>query len=118
MVSLYLRDKGVRQFVNLGAGMDTRPFRISQLEATETTWFEVDFPAVTEYKNTMLASANAQPKCARHCVVANLTQKGWTAELEKKGFDPKAPTLYLLFPTLRFFILFLIVPFPGGWLKD
>lgn len=50
-----LTAQGVDLVLNLGAGMDTRPYRLD-LPAT-TTWIEVDYPAIIELKAQKLAKA-------------------------------------------------------------
>ena len=51
--------EGVDTIVNLGAGLDTRPYR---MELPETLrWVEVDFPAVIDVKNEQLI--DDRPNC-------------------------------------------------------
>lgn len=54
-----LISEGVDTIINLGCGVDTRPYRLS-LPAT-LRWIEVDFPHMIELKNTRLA--REKPKC-------------------------------------------------------
>jgi len=75
--------------------MDTRPFRMECL-TPDTHWFEVDFEHVLAYKNDVMDSLNAKPKCTRHCLTANVTEKEWTNHLSSAGFDANAPTLWIL----------------------
>jgi methyltransferase (TIGR00027 family) len=51
--------KGVDTVINLGAGLDTRPYRM-QLPNT-LRWIEVDFRPTVDYKNVLLK--DDQPKC-------------------------------------------------------
>lgn len=51
--------QGVDAVVNLGAGLDTRPYRMD-LPAT-LQWVEADFPQMVEYKNSRLAGET--PRC-------------------------------------------------------
>lgn len=46
--------EGAELVVNLGAGLDTRPYRMEGLPST-LRWVEADFPHMVEYKNQMLA---------------------------------------------------------------
>ncbi|MCA9258994.1 MAG: SAM-dependent methyltransferase [Planctomycetales bacterium] len=46
-------DSGADTVVNLGAGLDTRPYRMALPESLR--WVEVDFPGIIQYKNNMLA---------------------------------------------------------------
>ena len=41
------------QIVILGAGLDTRPYRLSALDGDNTV-FEIDFPIINEYKGEIL----------------------------------------------------------------
>ncbi len=43
---------GKRQFVVLGAGLDSRPYRFSL--PPDVLWFEVDFGSILEYKRRIL----------------------------------------------------------------
>lgn len=45
---------GVDTVVNLGAGMDTRPYRMDL--PPHTRWVEIDFPSIVEIKNARLAA--------------------------------------------------------------
>ena len=47
-------DLGVTTVLNLGAGLDTRPYRMEIKGRVD--WIEVDFPGMIAYKNTHLAS--------------------------------------------------------------
>lgn len=44
--------KGVDTVINLGAGLDTRPYRMNL--PADLTWIEVDFKNIIDYKNEML----------------------------------------------------------------
>jgi methyltransferase (TIGR00027 family) len=50
---------GVNQVVNLGAGLDTRPYRLALPPSLH--WVEIDLPAVQDYKEEILAPA--VPRC-------------------------------------------------------
>lgn len=45
--------EGVDTVINLGAGLDTRPYRLELPQVLR--WVEVDYPSVIEHKNTVLA---------------------------------------------------------------
>jgi methyltransferase (TIGR00027 family) len=51
--------EGYTTVINLGAGLDTRPYRLSL--PPETHWIEVDFPEIIALKNAKLK--DAKPKC-------------------------------------------------------
>jgi len=61
--------QGVNAVLNLGAGLDTRPYRMEL--PRELRWVEADFPSLIEYKNEKLAKA--QPHCALERVALNLS---------------------------------------------
>jgi len=50
---------GVRLFVNLGAGLDTRPYRLEL--PPDTRWVEADYPGVIAYKESRLERET--PRC-------------------------------------------------------
>ena len=76
--------------------MDTRAFRFNYAEGSH--YYEVDFPAVLDYKNSVLEKAGVQPKCARHCLTADVTQQGWVERLKENGYNPQETTLYVTYP--------------------
>jgi methyltransferase (TIGR00027 family) len=59
---------GVDTVVNLGAGLDTRPYRMS-LPST-LSWFEVDLPKIVALKNERLRGE--QPRCRLERIAADL----------------------------------------------
>lgn len=83
---------GCRQVVLLAAGLDTRAFRLAWPEGTRL--FEIDLPDVIEFKNSVLASRAARPRCERITVEADL-REDWAARLTKAGFDGARPTAWL-----------------------
>lgn len=93
----YLRrishENAIRQIVLVAAGLDTRAFRLDW--PASTCIFEMDQPAVLEYKEQVLRSMAAQPGCERHTIAADLTQP-WKAALVEAGFDPQKPSGWLL----------------------
>jgi len=60
---------GIDTVVNLGAGLDTRPYRM-ELPAT-LRWIEVDFPNIIAYKNEKLAGE--KPVCRLERIAADLS---------------------------------------------
>lgn len=81
----------IDQIAILGAGMDTRAFRLSWLP--ETCIYELDRPEVLEKKESILQDIPA--KCQRICVAADLGQL-WSSQLLAAGFQAEKPTLWLL----------------------
>jgi len=60
--------QGVDVVMNLGAGLDTRPYRMDLPEAL--LWIEVDYPRVIEFKDERLAGQ--QPRCKLERVALDL----------------------------------------------
>lgn len=69
--------QGVDTVLNLGAGLDTRPYRM-QLPAT-LRWVEVDFPEVIDVKNEQLAED--RPNCRLERFGFDLTNRARRREL-------------------------------------
>jgi methyltransferase (TIGR00027 family) len=61
--------RGVDTVINLGAGLDTRPYRM-KLPST-LRWIEVDFPSMIDFKNEKLK--NDQPVCQLRRIACDLT---------------------------------------------
>lgn len=63
--------KGVTTFVNLGAGLDSRPYRMNLGNSIQ--WIEVDFPHVIEHKRKHLR--DFQPTCTLESISLDLTNR-------------------------------------------
>ncbi|MEI9936519.1 MAG: SAM-dependent methyltransferase [Pseudomonadota bacterium] len=63
--------EGVGTVLNLGAGLDTRPYRMALPK--ELRWIEADFPSVVEYKDAKLAGA--RPVCVFERVAIDLSDR-------------------------------------------
>lgn len=83
----------IRQVVLLGAGLDTRAFRLGWPEKTRL--FELDQMPVLAYKAQFLQTAGSHPRCERQTIEADLTIP-WQDTLLKSGFDPNEPSGWLL----------------------
>ncbi|MFF7240025.1 class I SAM-dependent methyltransferase [Streptomyces collinus] len=83
---------GVRQVVLLGAGMDSRAFRIDWPEGTRL--FEVDTAAPLHFKARVLRQERAVPRCRRIPVAVDL-RDDWPGALAAAGHDPAAPTVWI-----------------------
>lgn len=55
--------QGVDTVINLGAGLDTRPYRMSL--PSDLNWIEVDFPKIIEHKEKLLVNENIKCKLVR-----------------------------------------------------
>lgn len=80
-----------RQVVILGAGLDTRAFRLAWPDGMRV--FEVDQPAISEFKESVLLDRRATPACTRVAVTADL-RTDWPQALLDKGFANE-PTAWL-----------------------
>jgi methyltransferase (TIGR00027 family) len=62
-------ERGIDTVINLGAGLDTRPYRMPL--PVNLRWVEVDFPHMIEYKSQLLA--NDVPACHLQRIPADLS---------------------------------------------
>ena len=91
----YLRQAvagGCGQVVLLGAGLDTRAFRFDW--PVGVRWFELDLPDVLAFKQDVLEGVDAQARCERRALAADLAGD-WAPDLGAAGFDPAVPTAWL-----------------------
>jgi methyltransferase (TIGR00027 family) len=84
---------GCRQVVLVGAGLDTRAFRMPW--PVGVSLFEIDLPAVLAFKEHVLTATDAVPRCHRVAVAADL-REDWPSRLANAGFRPAVPTVWLL----------------------
>lgn len=63
--------------VNLGSGLDTRPYRLEL--SPSVLWIEVDYPDLIQYKNTRLD--NEKPHCKLKRIPADLSVEQERADL-------------------------------------
>lgn len=84
--------KGVRQLVLLGAGLDTRAFRLDL--PSDCVVFEIDREGVLAFKEQVLTDLSAAPKAKRIPVPVDL-RDDWVTALTSVGFDPAAPSVWL-----------------------
>ena len=113
-------DFGIRQVVFVGAGLDTRAWRLDWVDGVKI--FEVDQLPVLQYKNDFMQSRQLSPRCERTCVGENiLNTRGepvlqrlprlksalgifrrdnihntWGKAVLDAGFDSSKPSLWLL----------------------
>ena len=82
---------GIRQVVILGAGMDTRAFRLPW--HPDTHLYELDQPEVIQLKESLLNVTSA--KCYRDSISIDLRQD-WSKKLIVQGFETSSPSIWLL----------------------
>jgi methyltransferase (TIGR00027 family) len=83
-----LVNKGFKQVCVLGAGLDTRPWRLETgLSKDQIKYFEVDFPEIFDYKLPILQK-NGAVELVDYCKVeADLSLPTWLRQLEQAGFN-------------------------------
>ncbi|XP_059279120.1 uncharacterized protein LOC132033226 [Lycium ferocissimum] len=96
-------DGGGAQVVILGAGMDTRAYRLSCLK--DSNIFEVDFREVLHMKTTILEAATETTDERKHQmmmakslnrVAADLRKKDWLEKLQESGLKLNKKTVWVL----------------------
>lgn len=63
--------EGYTTFVNLGAGLDTRPYRLDLPESVQ--WIEIDSPGIIQLKNEKLR--NQKPTCRLERIAVDLSNR-------------------------------------------
>lgn len=84
---------GIRQVVLLAAGLDARAFRLAWPDGVRL--FELDLPDLLAFKERVLSNRDARSRCARVVLPVDL-REDWPARLVEAGFDPSAPTAWLI----------------------
>ncbi|GGU93094.1 class I SAM-dependent methyltransferase [Streptomyces bacillaris] len=84
---------GVRQVVLVGAGLDSRAYRLEWPAGCVV--FEIDREEVLAFKHQVLDGVSAAPKAARVPVPMDL-RDDWAGALPGAGFDPAAPSVWLI----------------------
>ncbi|CAL0305834.1 unnamed protein product [Lupinus luteus] len=99
------------QVVLLGAGMDTRAYRLSCLKDSDV--FEVDFTEVLQVKMTILQAAKESAYDSQHImskaksltrVAADIRENDWLEKLQIAGFLPNKNTIWVLEGILYYLI--------------
>ena len=81
-----------RQVVILGAGLDTRAWRLGALSGARV--FEVDHPATQAYKRER-ASLLGPPLAELRFVPSDFTNDDLERALQSAGYDPNSPTIWV-----------------------
>jgi|SRR5208337_1605624 len=85
--------QGVRQYVILGAGMDTFAYRCpDMLERLHV--FEIDHPATQAFKRNRIAELGWEIPAQLHLVSLDFTQEGLDKILKRPPYDPHALTFF------------------------
>jgi methyltransferase (TIGR00027 family) len=85
--------QGVRQYVILGAGMETFAFRQPEL-MRRLHVFEIDHPATQAFKRQRLAELGWELPAHLHFVPLDFTQEGLAAALRRSPYDPQAASFF------------------------
>ena len=72
-------NQGVERILNLGAGLDTRPYRMTL--PPNTRWIEIDFPSLVRWKNEELARHT--PRCELQRMGLDLSDRAERSRLFK-----------------------------------
>ena len=83
---------GIRQAVILASGLDARAYRLDW--PAGMTVYEIDQPAVIEFKTTTLAGLGAAPAADLRTVAVDL-RDDWPAALQAAGFDASQPSAWI-----------------------
>ena len=81
----------IRQVVLLGAGMDTRAYRLDL--HPQTHFYEIDRASVLDYKESILKEVT--PKSHRHALTMDL-REAWVQPLIESGYRADEPSVWLL----------------------
>jgi methyltransferase (TIGR00027 family) len=85
--------QGVRQYVILGAGMDTFAWRRPDLLARLKV-FEIDHPATQAHKRQRLREAGLEPPAGLNFLPVDFGRDNLAAALKRSPYDPQAPTFF------------------------
>lgn len=83
---------GLAQAVIVAAGLDARAWRLPWVGGT--TLFEIDQPAVLDFKTAALREHGDAPSVSRYVPVPADLFDGWPDVLCDAGFDPAEPTAW------------------------
>ncbi|HEY2432849.1 MAG TPA: class I SAM-dependent methyltransferase [Vicinamibacterales bacterium] len=87
------RDRGVRQYVILGAGLDTFAYRQGRVEPPLTIW-EIDRPETQVWKQARLAAGGIPVPANLRFVAVDFENDVLPEALARAGFDPAAGAVF------------------------
>lgn len=85
-------DRGMRQVVILGAGLDTRAARLGR---DGVRFFEIDQPASQHDKIERISRFEGYPMEAARFVPCDFEHDDFVRALQSAGYEPQAPALFL-----------------------
>lgn len=83
--------EGYAAFVNLGAGLDTRPYRLDLPESVQ--WIEIDAPGIIQLKNEKLR--NQKPTCRLERIAVDLSNRAQRQSVFNELNDRIGPAIVL-----------------------
>lgn len=86
---------GAKQYIVLGAGLDTFCYRNPELE-NSLEIFEIDYPSTQDFKKKRLTNANYQIPDNLHFVSMDFTKDVILQNLVEEGFKPNKKTFFSL----------------------
>ena len=86
--------KDLKQVVNIGAGLDSRPYRF-QKQMPAIRFFEVDTPAAVARKKELVAAALGQLSKNVTYVPVDYRSREIDGALKQAGYDQKGKTLFV-----------------------
>jgi methyltransferase (TIGR00027 family) len=86
-------DRGVTQYVILGAGLDTSPYRPGH-PAERLTTFEIDHPDTQRWKLERLRKAGIETRSNLRHIPLDFECQTLAGELEANGFDREQPAFF------------------------
>ncbi len=84
---------GLRQYVILGAGMDTFAFRCPEL-VKQLQVYEIDLPATQACKRKRLQEAGWEQPAQLHFIPVDFSRENPAAALGSSSYDPGAPSFF------------------------
>ena len=84
-------EEGIRQSVIVASGLDSRAYRLPWPAGSVV--YEIDLPAVLEFKTRTLSALGAKSTATRRPVAVDL-REDWPTVLRDNGFDENQPTAW------------------------
>jgi methyltransferase (TIGR00027 family) len=100
LINIIQNHLNINQICVLGAGLDSRPWRLEALSASNLgrsiKYFELDFQEIFNYKLPVLKESEAKTVCEYISVNADLSLPSWSEKLIEKGWNAREGSLWLL----------------------
>jgi methyltransferase (TIGR00027 family) len=100
LINVLQQHSNINQICVLGAGLDSRPWRLEALSASNLRrsikYFELDFQEIFNYKLPVLEESEANTVCEYISVIADLSLPSWSEKLIEKGWNAREGSLWLL----------------------